>query len=459
MVKRVFVLGLDAFTPELCFKRFRDEMPNLSALMEKSAWGISNGVTPPLSCTSWVAFAKGKNPGESAMQGFTSRKDFAYNKFFVANSTIIEKERIWDILSKQGKRCIVINVPVTYPPYDVNGIMISSFLTPNEDREYCYPREIKEEIDRIADGYVIDVKGFKKKPKDIVFRELIEMEEKRFKVTKEFIKSKEWDFFIMVTTGTDRIHHAFWADMDEGHPDHKKDTPFKDAIKDYYRFIDEKIGEIAELLGKEDALLVMSDHGARDMHGFVNVNEWLIKEGYMEMLEYPKEPTLFDEAKIDWGNTRVFCTGNYIGRIFINLKGREPKGIVDERDYKALREEVREKLLGIRNEDGEKMDTMVFRREEIYSGKHLEMQPDLIVHFDDLKWGASQMIGFGKLFSHTADKGRNAANHYRRGMYLLKAEGVKPGKGKDVDLIDLMPTVLKLMNEKIPQDVEGKPIF
>jgi predicted AlkP superfamily phosphohydrolase/phosphomutase len=458
MPERVFVLGLDAFAPQLCFEKFREEMPNLSGLCEKSVWGTLNSTVPPLSCTAWVSFARGKNPGHSGFHGFASRKGFAYNRFFVANSTIIEKDRVWDILGKQGKKCIVINVPVTYPPYDVNGIMVSGFLTPNEDREYCCPREAKDEINRIAGGYVIDVRGFKKKPKETVFKELVGMEEKRFRVAKEFIKTKEWDFFIFVTTGTDRVHHAFWADMDEKHPDHKKGTPFKEAIKKYYRFIDEKIGEIAGLLGKNDALLIMSDHGARGMHGFVNVNEWLIREGYLKMLHYPKEPTLFDEAKIDWGNTKAFCTGNYVGRIFINLRGREPMGTVDKSEYHSLREEIREKLLLLRGESGRKMSNRVFRREEIYSGKHLEMHPDLIVYFDDLRFGANQMIGLKGLFSHNADKGRNAANHYSKGMFLLHSASLKPKRMPEINLIDLMPTVLRLLGVKIPGDVEGKPI-
>ena len=458
MAKRVFVLGLDAFTPQLCFEQFKDQLPNLSALMEESAWGRSNGVVPPLSCTSWVAFAKGRNPGASAFHGFTTRKNFSYTDFFVANSTVIEKERIWDILKGAGKKSIVVNVPVTYPPYDVNGIMISSFLTPGADRDYCFPKEVKEEINKIADGYMIDVENFKKKPKDIVFNELIEMEEKRFKVTKDFIKNKDWDFFIMVTTGTDRIHHAFWADMDESHPDHKADTKFKNAIFDYYKFIDKKIGEVKEALDEDDVLLIMSDHGAREMHGFFNVNQWLIQEGYMKLLETPDQPTLFREAKVDWANTKVFCTGNYIARIFINLKGREPEGIVDESEYNALIEEVKEKLLAVRDEAGDEMQTLVFKKEEVYSGKHVNVQPDLVVMFDDLKWGANQMIGHKTLFSHTADKGRNSANHYRKGMFLLNNAGLAPGKTDDINLIDLMPTILKIMGVDIPKEVEGKPI-
>tara|TARA_Y100000310_G_scaffold344873_1_gene460166 strand:- start:8080 stop:9474 length:1395 start_codon:yes stop_codon:yes gene_type:complete len=458
MAKRIFVLGLDAFDPKLCFEKFKAELPNLSKLMKNSSWGISNSSIPPLSCTAWISFAKGKTPGHSAIQGFTSRKDFAYTDFFVANSTIIEKERLWDILAEQGKKCIVMNVPVTFPPYDVNGIMVSSFLTPNADKEYCYPKEIKQEINEIANGYVIDVKGFKKKPKNVVLKELKGMEEKRFKVAKHFIENKDWEFFIFVTTGTDRIHHAFWADMDETHPDHKADTEFKDAILSYYKFIDEKIGEVASLLGEEDVLLIMSDHGAREMHGFVNVNEFFIKEGYMKMQEYPSEPTLFNETKVDWNNTKVFCTGNYIARIFVNLKGREPQGIVKKEDYEKFRDEIKEKLLTIRDEQGKKMNTKVFKREEVYKGKYVASQPDLIIYFDDLKWGANQMIGFNELFSHNADKGRNSANHYHKGMFLLHNAGLEAGKRSEINLIDLMPTIIRLLDCEVPTAVEGKSL-
>jgi len=458
MTRRVFVLGLDAFSPQLCFEKFKGEMPNLSRLMEQSAWGKSNSSIPPLSCTAWVSFAKGRNPGASGIQGFTTRKNFSYTNIFVANSTVIEKERIWDILAKAGKKCIAVNVPVTYPPHDINGIMVSGFLTPDEDRDYTYPKEIKEEINKIAQGYVIDVKGVRSKEKEALLKELLESEEKRFKVAKEFIQKKEWDFFIFVVMGTDRIHHAFWADMDETHPEHDPKTKFENAIRDYYVFIDKKIGEVAKLLEKDDVLLVMSDHGSRDMHGFFNVNEWLIKEGYLKLKSYPKEATVFPELDFDWKNTKVFSTGNYMARIFLNLKGREKEGIVEESEYEMLRNEIKERIMKARDENGKPMQNMVFKREEAYAGKYVEMQPDLIAYFDDLKWGTNPMVGSGKIFSHKTDWGKNSANHYRKGMWVLHNAGLKEGKHKDIELIDLMPTVLKLLGTEIPKEVEGKAI-
>ena len=461
MEKKVFVLGIDSFEFTLAFENWAEHLPNLSALRKKSIWGKMQSAIPPLSCTAWVSFARGKNPGQSNFHGFMSRKNFSYNDFQIVNSTLIEKDRVWDILGNAGKKVIVINVPVTFPAYSVNGIMVSSFLTPNTDSNFTYPAEIKNELAQLTgDNYLLDVRDFKRMPKDELLEQLYLMAEQKFSVVEKFLKEKEWDFFILGIMATDRLQHAFWADMDSGHPAHDPNSEYKDAIFDYYKMLDKKIGELLELLDENTALVLMSDHGGKRMNGFFNINQWLAEKGYLKVNKMPETPAAFEDADINWQETKVFATGNYIARIFLNVKGREPNGMIErDTEYESLRNEIIAELGKVTTPDGTPLNPTVYKREEIYgkNAKYLEMQPDLVAHFSDFQWGANQMLGHKTLFSQAAEKGRNMSNHYRNALYAVYNSGAEP-REQDIKIIDLAPTIFKLMNVPIPVDMEGKSV-
>ena len=144
-------------------------------------------------------------------------------------------------------------------------------------------------------------------------------------MARYFLETKPWDFFMMVEMGMDRIHHGFWKFMDPMHPKHEADSPFQDAIRDYYRYSDREVGRLLDLLPRGTTVLVLSDHGAKRMDGGFCFNEWLIRKGYLTLHSYPDRPTPIDKADIDWAHTRAWGDGGYYGRLFLNVREREPK--------------------------------------------------------------------------------------------------------------------------------------
>ena len=183
----------------------------------------------------------------------------------------------------------------------------------------------------------------------------------------------------------DRVHHGFWKYIDETHPDYEPDSEFASAIPDFYAHLDEEIGKVLELLDDDTAVLVVSDHGAQALHGGFCVNEWLVKEGLLVLEEYPSEVTPFGKLKVDWTKTRVWSEGGYYARVFFNVKGREPKGVIEPSEYESFRDLVQARFEATTDPEGRPLGTRVFKPQEVYRQVH-NVPPDLIVHFGDLYW-------------------------------------------------------------------------
>ena len=189
---------------------------------------------------------------------------------------------------------------------------------------------------------------------------------------------------MMVEMGTDRLHHGFWRYYDHGHPDYVPGTAYEQAFRDYYRYLDSEIGSLIEGLGSDTALMVLSDHGAQSMFGGIRVNEWLIREGYLTLREgAPAGPVKPD--MIDWARTRVWGDGGYYSRIFLNVRGREPEGVVEPSQVEPLRDELIARLEALGDEQGNSIGTKAFRPEQLYHAVN-GVPPDLIVYFGNLTW-------------------------------------------------------------------------
>ena len=181
-------------------------------------------------------------------------------------------------------------------------------------------------MENITNGYILDVDGFRNDNKDPILKSIYDMTEKRFKLTRRFIRSKEWDFFMMVEMGPDRIHHAFWKYFDEEHPKYTPGSKYQDAILNYYKYLDKEIGETFALLNDDTMTIIVSDHGAKKMIGGICINEWLIQNGYLKLVQYPSESIPFNKLVVDWENTTAWGEGGYYGRLFMNVKVANQKG-------------------------------------------------------------------------------------------------------------------------------------
>jgi predicted AlkP superfamily phosphohydrolase/phosphomutase len=251
-----------------------------------------------------------------------------------------------------NKKVILLGIPQTFPPKPVNGVLVGDFLTPDTKSDYTYPPELKNEITKVVGDYILDVREFRSDKKDSILKEIFEMTRKRFQLAGYLLTEKEWDYFMMVEIGVDRIQHAFWAYMDETHRNYQPGTNYQNAILEYYQFVDTQIGELLKLADKTTTVFVVSDHGAQKMEGSICINEWLIREGYLVLHEMPKATTPFAKLKIDWSNTRAWRDGGYYSRIFLNVRGREPQGTVELSEYERLRAELIAEIEAIPDEKG-----------------------------------------------------------------------------------------------------------
>ena len=455
-MSKTVVIGLDCASPQLIFERWLNELPNIKRLTKDAVYGRLKSTIPPITVPAWMSMVTGKDPGVLGLYGFRNRRDHSYENLFIANSSKVHEKTVWDILGENGKRVIVLSVPLTYPPKRVNGYLVTSFLTPDTKHNYTYPMSLRREIERVVGEYMFDVPDFRTNEKERLLRDIYEMTEKRFTLARYLLENKEWDFFMMVEIGIDRIHHGFWAFHDETHPKYVPGNPFEAAIRDYYKYVDGKIGELLAVIPEDANVMLVSDHGVKKMVGGICINEWLIDKGYLVLEEYPDTLTPFSELKVNWKKTKAWAFGGYYGRVFLNVRGREPDGVISEDEYRAFRDKIAEEIKDIPDEEGKKLDTKVFYPEELYE-KTNNIPPDLIVYFDDLSWRSIGSVGSKSLWAHENDIGPDDANHDQYGMYLLKSNGVNRGV-RDEDILNVAPTILKLFELKIPEDMRGREI-
>jgi predicted AlkP superfamily phosphohydrolase/phosphomutase len=442
------------------FDRWLDQLPNIRDLIQKGAYGNLRSCDPPITVPAWSVMTSSQSPGALGIYGFRNRADHSYDKNTIANATAVKVDRVWNILSRNEKRVILIGIPQTFPPTPVNGLLVGDFLTPDTKSEYTYPPELKNEIAKVVGEYMLDVRDFRSDNKSCTLKDIFEMTERRFKLAQHLLGKEVWDFFMMVEIGVDRIHHAFWAYMDKAHRKYEAGNPFENAIFDYYQFVDARIGELLKFADEDTTVLIVSDHGAQRMEGSVCINEWLLREGYLTLLDLPpKTPTPLAKLKVDWTRTRAWGDGGYYSRIFLNVEGREPQGIVKSDDYERLRSDLIDKLEAMADEKGKPLGTKVFKPEELYKIRR-GVAPDLFAYFGNLAWRSAGMLGLGSIYTFENDTGPDDANHGQQGIFIARPAGGVAGTGKldGLNIQDIAPTILDLFGVPIPAEMEGKVI-
>ncbi|MDP6687276.1 MAG: alkaline phosphatase family protein [Acidobacteriota bacterium] len=181
----------------------------------------------------------------------------------------------------------------------------------------------------------------------------------------------------------DQVSHMMWRAMDPEHPAHDAiaDAPYVNAVIDRYVDVDEFIGETLEKLPENTTLVVMSDHGFTSWRRAMNLNTWLLENGYITLINPLRVTGIPYFGNVDWESTQAYAVG--LNGVYINLRGREANGYVMPSDQDALSAEIAEKLLSfIDPSTGEKAVTKVYHRDEVFAADgYLDIGPDLIVGF------------------------------------------------------------------------------
>ena len=425
--------------------------------MNHGVFGKLRSSDPPITVPAWMVMSTGRTAGDLGVYGFIHRKEKSYTDFWVVNSLNIEKPKIWDIVGEKGFKSIIVGVPPTFPAQPINGNLITGFITPDSLSNFTYPLKLKEEIFNVVEDYEFDVK-FRTNHKEQLLVSLYKLTKKHFEVVKHLIKNKPWDYCQFVIIGLDRFHHAFWKYYDKSHHKYEPGNIYESAIKNFYKFLDKQIGELLELLGENDIVIIASDHGAKAMKGCLCVNMALEKLGLLKFKEPPAPKTRLDEVEIDWAKTYAWGWGGYYARIFLNVKGREENGIIEPEEYENWRDKLIKLLKDIPDDKGNLMNTKIYKPEELYN-KVYGNAPDLMVYFDDLNWRSAGTVGYDSMYLDENDTGPDDAVHDYFGVFIISQLNKKIGKRLEPkNILDIAPTILNIYGIQIPEDLEGKII-
>lgn len=400
---KVFLFGIDGACPELVFDRWREILPNMNKLMKNGSHARVNTSVPPSTCVAWNCMFTGKDPSHF---GIYSYKKKTSEGFDLINSRDVKCARIWE--EPGAPKSIVIGALLTFPAKPINGITVGDFLTPGLDNKYSvYPESFKEEMPQ---DYMFDVglglARYKQVGKDELIQKVYEMSNKHVDLIKKILieRKHDWELFINVFIGSDRLQHVFWADHDELHPKHDPKSKYKNVIRDYYKYLDKALGEIVPLLPEDTTIMVASDHGMTKMTRRVNLNDWLIRNGFLVLKQQPSEPTRLDFNNIDWEKTSAYAIGAYFGRIFFNnIKHKE-----------ELQHEIIRKLTTAKD--------IAYKPQDIYTGTHKEDCPDLYIFFNNLEWGVNNDVGNAGVYSDKTTGGVDDANHGPQGIFIVNKE-------------------------------------
>ncbi len=456
--RKLVIIGLDGVGAGLLFQDLQRELPNIRALMRQGTWGQLNSTMPCITIPAWSSMLSGRDPGVLGIYGFRNRARYDYAPLMMADSRAVQYKRLWDYVGAAGRESLVVNVPQTYPIRPLNGSLVSGFLTPDTQASFSFPAILKHRILKRTPDYRFDVKDYRHINRRQLLQDMMDMTLEQYRVFGDLLSSRGWDFAIHVNIGTDRIHHAFWRYHDAQHRLHEPTHPFGSAIRDYYRLVDEQIGGILARLDGSEIVMLVSDHGVKRMDGAICINEWLWQNGW---LTFKRQPVIgqavpFDLNAVDWSRTQAWSTGGYYGRIFLNVQGREPNGVIPAEALPSVRQELADRLRSIPDHQGKPLNTKVYCPHEVYQ-QVSRIAPDLMVYFGDLHWRVLGSVGHGKCHALQNDTGPDDANHAMEGVYIL-VDPKQSGSGQSdaCQLMDVASTGLHLMGLDVPQELQGK---
>jgi predicted AlkP superfamily phosphohydrolase/phosphomutase len=480
----LLVIGVDGMEPSL-YERWRDDLPTLRGLEEDGGFARLRSTYLPLSAPAWASFQTGTGPGRHGIIDFVRLDED--HQLRPLNGDDIDGERLHELLA-EDMDIGVLNLPYTYPPGDVDGdsFIVSGMTAPGIESDFASPAGLSE---RLRDeGYRIEWEEvYDEGHEDRSIEDIHDVIDTRHRTMMD-LADEDLDVFIGVFTTTDRVQHWFWKHMDEDHPMHReRHEEYSDTIKETYERIDTHIAELIEETDP-DNIIVLSDHGFGPIEKGLNINNWLLKKGYMKIKRRPLSMARYAAFKagftitnatkivqklglsrylkkssedtrnrllkfflgfhdIDWDRTRAFSIGNF-GPIYINDERWD--GVVDEDERQELIEEITADLRDMEWK-GEQVIEEIRAGDDVLGGTD---GPDIVFRTTGMRYMASRYFEFGSgsRISKTPPRGLNG--HHR-------PDGVLFASGNDIDgaeagaIEDLAPTILHLLGRTIPADMDG----
>ena len=507
MERKLVVIGLDGATFDIINPLIKEgKMPVIASLISEGVSGELESTLPPISSAAWTSFFTGMNLGKHGIFHFLIRKPDG-DGFSLGNSQDIQARTIFSNISAKGKTISAINIPITYPPQEINGFMVSGIPVPSNARDFTYPRSLLGDINREIGDYTVDgdfssMNNHHNVPVDDfrnyedLLEKLKEIECQRLKASLFLMETHPCDAYVVVLTLLDRVQHYFWRFMDKRHAGYTEEGArrFGRVILDCYEKMDEAIGEIIKSSGKNTMFIIMSDHGFGPQYSDFHVNKWLKDTGWLKMkacprlvmrrsnvqrvltklgLErvsrklpasinsfavfVPKIKKINDFHDIEWSKTRAYSA---LFGISVNLKGRENRGVVEPgNEYHKVLEELKARLHQLVNpQTGETLVEKVFESNEIYTGPCAKQGPDLLFQIKGISCVPSDNYNAASCFE-TRVNHAISGTHRMNGIFIMNGEGVrKTDELQNLHITDVAPTMLYLLQVPIPKEMDGRVI-
>ena len=455
-MSKVLCIGIEGFDPILA-KELINLLPNLKKIQENSIFGEIKSTIPPVSPQTWISSLSGKNPGAFGFLDYKYRGDFSYKNRNIVNSLVVNNRVncLYNILPKLGQKVSIVDVPGLYPPINIlGGYSITDCVDEKFGRDITAPVNFYKEINELFKNYVIDLKKLDdyKKSLELVHEKI----KQRIVLSKYLIDKKNCDFVFVVLRGLDFIINMLnkktYYDYSETDSNFKIDK----LVKEYYIWIDKEIGDIAGMIDNDElSLLLFSPFSFKKFNGFFNINEWLIEKGYLVLNNYPNKLTPINMLDIDWAKTIAWV--EHPGQLFINLEGRENNGTVMREEYDEVIQELVKRINQIPNDFNINNQIIGARpREDIISGTYSTFLPDIFIDFSEAQVNINEIVGYGK--GNMSNIFIKSMIYYGNGFpgYLSLYSLSLPSNMKlnEINLLNIAPTILDLLNLEIPLEME-----
>lgn len=505
---KLLIVGLDGATLDLIKPwAAQGHLPTLAGLIDSGVTGLLESTLPPVTSPAWPTFMTGKNPGKHGVFDFIRP---SAGTFEMVNASQIDSRLLWEILSDAGYSVGVLNVPITYPPRKVNGYLVPGLLAPDQGITTHPPDLLKPYRAELGRYRITPDVQYSPGKVDEFIADIHDLIDAQLRYALRLMQDHPVEVLMVHFLASDNASHALWRYMDPAHPLHHPALAPKygDALLKVYQHLDTAIQSLAPPRSapgvtvsnlQSPNVIVMSDHGFGPLHRTVNLNMLFLEAGLMHLKRNawtqlrhamfkrgltPKGAyRLLERAglqnltarvsrqarnqvvgkflsfeDVDWSRTVAYSMG-HVGQVYLNLKGREPEGVVDPADYFAARQRVIDALNALRDPDtGKALVDRIIPREEAASGPYLDRAPDLHLVLDGYRAIAFPLFATeGKIV--TQQIRGDSGCHRLHGVFIAGGPAFSRGAVEGARLIDLAPTILHILGAPAPADMDGRVLI
>lgn len=490
--ERVLVVGFDGLDFRY-LDAFEEDLPNFAALRRSGVERPLESTFPPMTPTAWPSFYTGVSPSHHGVFDFF-RIDRYPDQGEVVSRNDVRAPALWNYLTTVDVPSIVLNVPVTHPPEEIEGIVVPGGLSP--EGPPTYPEWVREKlVAELGDYYVYPREGDAGS-----VEKLTEKMRMRGEAAVYLLSEQPWQLGIVEFQSTDSVFHEFDDESD---------------YREVYRTADRLLGRLRELVDDDTAVLVVSDHGIGPMDGWkVNLNTVLDDEGFIEtttdssILSHVEigAPTGVDgegdseagrtqlqsiiralstlgitprrvmsglsalgvddlvrehartglgemaREGVDWQrSTAYFDRFPQLG-VRINLEGREPDGVVSESEYEVVRERIIRTLEELETPSNDPVFEWVAPREEVYDGPYAEEAADVLFMPTDM----DNFVDYRLPLDGGTFESLERNHHKPTGVFLATGPGLSPAEeGGSLSITDVAPAIMALLDQAVPERMTG----